>query len=262
MKTQPIGGLGTALRTLTIIPWPFKESKDLSSSLPWFPFIGLILGLILCLVEFIWVRIVLRDWPEGGSVIILTVQVILTRGLHLDGLADWADAIGGHHERERRLTIMKDSHLGTFGVLALVIVFFIKWVAINGLISTGSFIWLLPVLIISRSMMVELMTTMPYARTGEGMAQPFVRGASTRYRILTHTFCLCSCLFISPAGVALFGMGWMITRLLGISFQRSFGGITGDLLGTNNEIVEMSLLMIVAFPGNHILCYTGWSWLF
>jgi len=262
MKTQPIRGIGTAFRTLTIIPWPFKESKDLSSSLPWFPFVGLILGLILYVVAFIWIRIVLREWPEGGAVIILTAQVILTRGLHLDGLADWADAIGGHHERERRLTIMKDSHLGTFGVLALVIVLFIKWVAINRLILTGSFIWLLPVLIISRGMMVELITTMPYARAGEGMAQPFVRGASTRHRVLTHTFCLCACLFFSPAGVALFGMGWMITRLLGISFQRSFGGITGDLLGMNNEIVEMILLMICALPGNLILRYTDWSWVF
>lgn len=255
-------GFITAVRTLTIIPVPGRESERFSLSLPWFPFVGLILGLILYATGLIWIKIFAMDWPGGGAIILLAAEILLTRGLHLDGLADWADAIGGNRGREARLSIMKDSHLGAFGVLAIMIVLLAKWVALERLFSSGSTICLLFVLVISRDMMVELITTLPYARSGEGMARPFVNGASPYQRAWAHTISLCFCLCFGPAGLVLFGTGWIITRLFGASCRRVFGGITGDLLGATNEMVGVILLMICAMPGKSILCYTGWSWLF
>ena len=255
-------GLISAIRTLTIIPVPGKESENLSSSLPWFPIVGLLLGLILLGISQIWTRLFPIDWPRGAATVLLAAEIFLTGGLHLDGLADWADAFGSRQTREKRLAIMKDSHLGTFGVLALILALLIKWVAFERLFSFGSTIWLLPVFVISRGMMAELISTLPYARTGEGMARAFVKGVSPKNRIWSHTITLCLCLYLGPSGLALVGVGWMITRLLGIYYRRGFGGITGDLLGTTNEIVEIMLLMICALPGEFILRYRGWSWLF
>ncbi len=252
----------TAIRTLTIIPVPGRDSERFSSSLPWFPLVGLMLGSILFGMGIIWIKIFAPDWSGGGAIIILAAETLLTRGLHLDGLADWADAMGGSTNREGRLSIMKDPSLGTFGVLALVTVLLAKWVALERLLSSGSTIWLLLILIISRDMMVELMTTLPSARSGEGMALPFVMDASRRHRAWAHTISLFFCLFFGPGGFALFALGWVIARLLGTSYRKLFGGITGDLLGTTNELVETILFLICALQGKFILCYTGWSWVF
>jgi len=254
-------GLRIALRTLTLIPVPGKERGEFSSSLPWFPVVGLILGLILLFMGVIWIKISAMDWPGGGAVFLLAAEIILTRGLHLDGLADGADAIGGAQKKEDRLLVMKDSHLGTFGVLALIIVLLVKWVALKRLLGFGSIMWLLPILIISRDMMVELIASLPYARSGEGMARPFVNGALPNQRIWAHIITVCPCLYFGPAGLLLLVVGWIIARLFRILYQKWFGGITGDLLGATNEMVEAILLMICAFPGGLILYYTGWNWI-
>jgi adenosylcobinamide-GDP ribazoletransferase len=170
--------------------------------------------------------------------------------------------MGAYQKRESRLSIMKDSHIGSFAVLAIVVVLLAKWVALNRLLSSGTILWLVPVLIISRGMMVELITTLPYARSGEGMARPFVEGASGRKRMWTHFISLCLCACFGPAGLALYGMGWLISRTFGIFFSRGFGGITGDLLGATNEMLEAILLTICALPGGLIVSYAHWGRLF
>lgn len=254
-------GLITAIRTLTIIPVRGKESEDLSSSIPWFPVVGLLLGLVIVGTGLVWARFIRIDWTVGVATLFMAAEISLTGGLHLDGLADWADAIGGHQKRKEKLSIMKDSHLGTFGALALMMALLAKWVAFGRLFSSGTTIWILAVFIISRDMMVELISTLPYARSGEGMAKAFIEGVSLKKRIWSHAISLCICLCFGPLGIALFGVGWLITKAMGIYYQKGFGGITGDLLGATNEILEITLLMICALPGGLIFCYTGWGWL-
>jgi len=256
-----LDGLGTALKTLTAIPWRGRESEDFAASLPWFPVIGLLLGSILYGLSLPWKLIPATPWPAGTAVLLAAADVCLTRGLHFDGLADWADSIGGLFQRERRLAIMKDSSLGTFGGLALILALLAKWVAFERLISCGAAICLVPVFIISRDMMVELITTLPYARTGEGMGRPFVMGASTRQRVLSHVATVVLGIFLGPFFLLLFSVGWIQTWLFGIRCRHAFGGITGDLLGTANEMVEITLLMICAFLGDSLLPCTGWGWL-
>ena len=254
-------GFITAMRTLTIIPLPGKENDRFSFSLIWFPVVGLILGLILYGVGWLWVKGLGTDWSGGGAMIILIFQVVLTRGLHLDGLADWADAMGGKPDRTSRLAVMKDPRVGAFGVIALVTILLAKWVAIDRMLSLGSFVWIVLIMVISRDMMVVLMTTLPYARSGEGMASPFIRDIPRGYSVFTHMICLILCLFAGPAGLFFWGLGWVITRLLRVSFTNGFGGITGDLLGATNEIVEMILLLVCATGGRLITEHTGWHWL-
>ena len=259
-RKSPIRGLGGALTTLTLISWPGKESEDLSTSLPWFPAVGLFLGMILCGIGYAWTRLLPGQWLAGAALLIVGVEVWLTRGLHLDGLADWADSIGGFQEREKRLAIMKDTSLGAFGVLALILALMARWVAFERILGAGSFIWLLPIFALSRGMMVYLITTLPYARAEEGMAKPFVKGASPKHRLASHLICLGICLPFGPLGLAFFVFAGFVTWLFKVRCLKRFGGITGDLLGTANEMVEICLLLICALPGKSILNYTGWAW--
>lgn len=258
--TINLNGISSAFRTLTVIPWPGSEQDDLASSLPWFPVVGLSLGLILYAFAQVWALIPFIQWTGGAALLLLGSEVWLTRGLHLDGLADWADSVGGSPQRERRLEIMKDLNLGAFGVLALVLVLMAKWVAFERLFSSGSIVWLMVILSLSRSMMVELITTLPYARSGEGTARAFVQGSSPGHRRISHLISLGICLFLGPMGLVLFGSAWIITRLFRDRCKKQFEGITGDLLGTANEFVETFLLMVCAIPGKNIVHYTGWAW--
>ncbi len=252
-------GFISAIRTLTIIPIPGRESDKLSSALPWFPVVGLVLGLILYATGRLWLLIPFDPWFSGGALLLVAVEVCLTRGLHLDGLADWADSIGGFG-KERRLAIMKDVSLGTFGVLALILVLTAKWFAFERLLASGFIIVIPVIMIVSRDMLVELQLTLPYARSEEGMAGPFVEGASNVHRIISHVVTLGICLAFGPLGFALFVSALLMAKIFGARCRKQFGGITGDLLGTANEMLEIVLLVLCALPGPSILCYTEWSW--
>ena len=262
MKKTPIQGLGTALKTLTLIPWSSKNADNFSLSLPWFPVVGLLLGFVLYGISLLGSMAPIPAWPAGMAVLIVALEVFLTRGLHLDGLADWADSIGGFREREKRLAIMKDVSLGAFGSLALILVLLVKWVALVRIISSGSIIWLPVIFAISRCMLVELITTLPYARKGQGMGKAFVEGASLGHRLTSHIICIVICLSLGPLGLALFISAGLMTGMFKMRCRHQFGGITGDLLGTANEMVEVILLIMCAWAGGLLLSYTGWGWVF
>jgi adenosylcobinamide-GDP ribazoletransferase len=189
----------------------------------------------------------------------LIVYVLLTRGLHMDGLADWADSIGGFG-REKKLAIMKDVSMGAFGTLALILALMMRWAAFDRLISSDTFIWVMAVMTISRSMLVELTTTMPYARSGEGMAKPFVEKATGKQRLLSFVITLAVCFLTGPIGLGLYLAAWIITLLFKAYCRTNYGGITGDLLGAANEIIEIVLLALCALPGTYISGCMGWGW--
>lgn len=258
---SPLDGFGTALRTLTILRWPGARSEDFGSSLLWFPIVGMLLGLVLYGTALVPGLLPFPPWHTGTALIVLLMDICLTRGLHLDGLADWADSIGGYFQRDRRLSIMKDTSLGAFGVLALVSVLLVRLFSFERLISSVSLFWLPVIYTLSRGMMVELMTTLPYARAERGMGHPFVARASARNRVLCHGITAALCIPFGPIAFLLFLTGWLEARLFGIRCRQQFGGITGDLLGTANVMVETTLLMVCAFTGSGLNTYLGWGWL-
>ena len=192
-------GLITAIRTLTVIPFPGKEGDDFSSALPWFPVVGFLLGMILYSVTLLWNHLPFDKWAWGCAIIVSALLIWLTRGLHMDGLADWADSLGGFG-RERRLAIMKDSSLGAFGVMALALGIICKLVAFEHIITSGSFIYFIIIPVISRNMLVELQTTMPYARSEQGMAGVFIKNATNKHRIISHGVSLAICVCFGITG--------------------------------------------------------------
>lgn len=249
-------GLVTAFRTLTFLPVPGRETDNLASSLPWFPVAGLFMGFSAVLAGRLWIYY-FECWPAGCAVVLLIGLTLLTRGLHLDGLADWADALGGGPERESRLAIMKEPSLGAFGVLSLCLVLLAKWVALERLIDMGSPYMLALPFILSRTMMAELASVLPYARNTAGTGEPFVRGASKRIRFSALAIGLLFSLPWGVPGILLFGVGWATARLFALHCRKVFGGVTGDLLGALNEILEVLLLFtcVWALPGHVSLWY-------
>jgi adenosylcobinamide-GDP ribazoletransferase len=92
------------------------------------------------------------------------------------------------------------------------------------------------------------------------MARPFVEGALPKQKVVSHLISLVVCVCFGPAGVCLFLLGWVAERLLRAMFRKMFSGITGDLLGTANEVIETLLLITCALSAPLLLCYTDWIW--
>jgi adenosylcobinamide-GDP ribazoletransferase len=263
-------GLVTAIRTLTVVPVPGPEAGRPASALPWFPLVGAALGAVafgiargcesLCAegAPFHQLR-----WPAGVAVLVLGSWTWLTGALHLDGLADWADGRFGARDRERALVIMKDSRIGAFGAIALVLVLVAKWAALARIIEHPDLLgWLVTVPAVSRFAQVELAVSLPYARPEGGTAAAFVNGARLSHRLVALLLAAGAAIALAgPAGIGGLVVGWALARLHGRGCRRRFGGVTGDLLGAGSELIETALLFIVAAAGPALAGWTGWSWL-
>jgi adenosylcobinamide-GDP ribazoletransferase len=236
-------GLLTAIQTLSILPIRGNGYNNFPDSLPWFPVAGALLGTILTGLAHLCSRV----QPEATAVLMLVTGTLLTRGLHLDGLADCADGFGGGHTRERILEIMKDSSTGAFGAIAIALLLLVKWVALTHLAETGNLGVVVAAYAISRAMQVEQMVRLPYARS-DGTAASFVRGAMPRHRWIALAGAGVIALLLSGIqGLAGLAAAWIATALFGNYCQRRVGGITGDLLGTTSELTETLVLFLPLF---------------
>jgi len=233
----------TALRTLTRIPVPGTDTANLANALPFFPAVGLFVGTIVA-----GVMNLLSGWPEGAGILAMITAVWITRGLHVDGLADVSDALGGGRTRERRLEIMKDPHTGAFGTIAIVCDLLLKAAALAQLASHHQWILAIVPFIVSRTAQVMLAVSLPYARPEGGTAGRFVDQARPLHLILAGITSLAICIALSGlTGFVLLLQGLVLTVLLRVWMKREFGGVTGDLLGATNEVIETGLLAFVAF---------------
>lgn len=235
--------LPLALTFLTILPWPrlgLAEPKDLARSMFWFPWVGALLGLIFWGA---WVGLDRILPAPGAAAVLLGLTVIVTRGLHLDGLADTVDGLGGGSNPTERLRIMKDSHLGAFGALSLTLMlllkfaFFLDW-ADKG---TGGIFLLYPV--VSRWGMVFLAYLSPYARPEGGLGQAMTTGVG--FRVLagaTLSALGLSWLAAGPPGLIILTGAGTVVWLGSLYFKKKLGGVTGDVLGAANEALEVLVL--------------------
>jgi len=254
-------GLTTAFRTLTILPVPGRDASEPAASLPFFPAVGGVLGLILWGISLSNGLFPDGDWSAGVAALMLLAGSLLTRGLHLDGFADSIDAVGGARDRDRRLAIMKDTHLGAFGAIALVLLLLAKWIALTRLVRSGTAIWVILVLAVSRTMQVDLAVRLPYARPEGGTGHPYVTGAAAWHLVVATSAAVGIALGgYGPLGLGVLGVAIGITRLFGAWCRSRLGGITGDLLGAGNEVVELCLLFLLAAPGSRLLACSGWAW--
>ena len=219
------------------------EPGELGQSLLFYPLVGLLFGVILWAVSWL-----LQGTPALlHAALLLSVWVLLSGGLHLDGLADSADAwLGGFGDRERTLTIMKDPRSGPIAVVTLVLVLLLKFTALLALIGQPDSLALIIVPLIGRSALLGLFLTTPYVRAGglgQALADHLPRSAGKQVLAVSALACV---LIAGVSGVlalvlAVLGFVWLRQVML-----RRLGGTTGDTAGAMLELLEVAVLVGLA----------------
>jgi adenosylcobinamide-GDP ribazoletransferase len=234
----------TAIRTLTLLPVPGKDTANFASAIPFFPAVGALVGGIVAAVLY---GISSSGWTAGAGALAAVASILITRGLHVDGLADVTDALGVRGSTERRLAVMKDPHTGAFGVIAITADLLLKAVALSQIARSGEWALAVAPFIASRVAQALVTVTLPYARSEGGTAEGFVRNARSLHLVLAIAIGATCCLITGglPSTILLI-QGLVLAILLRFWMKHTFGGVTGDLIGATNEIVETGLLVFVA----------------
>jgi adenosylcobinamide-GDP ribazoletransferase len=235
-----------ALQFLTRIPIRLRSAPtavESGRSLLWYPAIGLWLGSLLWVLQIA----LSRAAPPLQAALLLSAWVLITGALHLDGLADSADAwLGGGGERERMLTIMKDPHVGAGAVVAIVVVLLLKFAAICSLVAVDRRPVLLLAPFLGRCAIPALFATTPYVRSA-GIASTLIerlpKAAAAAVAIVGLAVAV---LCFGAAGLWAGIATTLIFLLLRAAFVRHLGGTTGDTAGAMIELVELGVLIVLA----------------
>lgn len=217
--------------------------QELGRSLLFYPLVGLLFGGVLFALNGL-----LSGTPLLlHAALLLTVWVLLSGALHLDGLADSADAwLGGFGDRERTLTIMKDPRSGPMAVVTLVLVLLLKFAALLALIEQGHSIVSIIVPLIGRSALLGLFLTTPYVRAGglgQALADHLPR--KTGWQVLAVSVLVCA-LIAGLSGVFAVVLAALVFVWLRQVMLRRLGGTTGDTAGALLELLEMAVLVGLA----------------
>jgi adenosylcobinamide-GDP ribazoletransferase len=237
-----MSGFFSALQFLTRIPVPPGE-YGLEESVVWLPVVGLVLGAILAGVD--WGLRWLAVDPLVASTLVVVLLLALSGALHADGLMDTCDAVFAHATPERRLEIMRDPHVGAFGVVGLVCVVALKIAAVYALPAVLRLQVLVLAPTLGRWSIVLLATIFPYGRP-TGLGAPLKAAATPRVLILASLLPLAGCIALGPVGV-LWGLLASVVALgLGRWLMRLLPGLTGDSYGTACELVEATVWLSAA----------------
>ena len=238
------------VRFLSVLPVPGRtqlfENDEATPRLvvgcAYFPLVGLLLACLLWLLVLLLAPLV----PQLALAALLVVGlVILTGGLHLDGLMDTCDGLFGGSTRERKLEIMRDSRVGSFGVLGGACILLLKFALFASVSVHALPLALLVVLPSARWAMVLALCVFPSARpTGLGAA--FHQAVTTERLVLAGIVALA---IVLVAGQLLGLIVWVTvtvtTLVLGLWITRSIGGLTGDSYGAIAEVVEVVALLVL-----------------
>lgn len=241
-----------ALTFLTRIPVPGKwrccDENDWHSSVYWFPLVGLLLGGILGLMWY------LLQWYLATPVLaalLLAASVYLTGGLHLDGLMDTADGVYGGRNQDERLAFMKDSHVGAFGVIAVVMALLCKYSLFTQL-DSRMLTYLIAAPVLGRQAQVWAQVMFPYARQ-RGIGKLF--SIYRNYVVLIISTGISLLLLV--ALLKLIGVGILIASgvffyIVASRLSRLLGGLTGDTYGALCELTEILVLLIGVLLGGRM----------
>lgn len=237
-----------ALKFLTTIPLPGRHEpvpEELARAAPYFPLVGFIIGLLLA--GLYWLLELILPGPVADALILVTM-VIITGGLHLEGLADTCDGMGGHRTAEERRQVMRDSRVGAFGAIGVVLLLLVKYAALNGVPDSRMMLTLLFMPVVSRWAMVYAIFIYPYARSS-GLGKVFKEGVRwpgfTAATVVTFLLALVLIPVFGLAGPVLIIGTWLLTAAVATYFSSKFTGLTGDTYGAVNELCEAGVLLMV-----------------
>ena len=235
-----------ALAFLTRLPLGRKlelDGRDVARSAPLFPLVGAAIGATMGGSAILADRALP---PLAAAAIALAVGALLTGALHLDALADTADALAGG-SRERALEIMRDPRIGAYGAIALTLDLLLKTAALSALLERNDA--LLPLVVaaaLGRATAVPLACVLPYARLDRGAGAVLSGRVSAPTALGTAVLAAALApLLLGWHGAAMLAAATTVTLALGLGYRRWLGGVTGDTLGAAVEITE-TLALIVA----------------
>ncbi len=229
--------LVVAVQFLTRVPLPaLSEHKpdDLARATPWFPAAGLVVGAVVTFTVFVgtWVN----AWV--AALFGLLAWVWVTGALHLDGLADLTDATAGSHpDKNRFLEVLKDPHVGAFGVVAIVLQLLAKLVLLQTFVGNSSLVSLVGIPAAARFGPVVWTRTLPVLASG--LAERCSGSVRRLHLAIGGALILCAAPAAPwlPGSLLLIGAWWFYLK-------KRVGGVTGDCHGAGIELVETGLLIL------------------
>ncbi|MHB1360524.1 MAG: adenosylcobinamide-GDP ribazoletransferase [Rhodocyclaceae bacterium] len=235
-----------ALRFFTRLPvpgWVGHSTEQLNHAARWFPAVGLIVGAIGAGVTLAaW-----QFWPVQIAVLLgMAATLLATGAFHEDGLADSIDGFGGGWTREQVLAIMKDSRIGSYGAIGIVLVLLAKFAALAQLVAVLPAPTFLAALIAShaasRFAAVTLIAGLNYVREdASAKAKPLATRLGKGELAVAALFGLAPCLLLPAAQVAIaLALVTGVTLLAARYFVRRIGGYTGDCLGATQQLSELA----------------------
>ncbi len=239
-------GFLTALQFLTIIrisKYLDITGEKLGKSMSYFPLIGLFIGLILVAARTVFSFFLPASLVD---ILVIVVLVILAGAFHLDGFADTVDGLAGGTDQEKTLAIMKDSQIGSFAVVGLILLLILKLSALMEVPAEIKNRALLIMPVFGRWSTVQLASSFSYARSGPGTALAFTQFAGKKeYIISTLITVIISFGLFQIKGLAAMFIIAILTLLFGLFFKKRIGGVTGDIMGATNEINEVVTLLMI-----------------
>jgi len=232
--------IAEAFGLLSRLPVTSGAKRGVQAGWAW-PIVGAVVAVMAALIGVIaqWIGL-----PPGiAAGVALAVLIVLTGALHEDGLADCADGFWGGNNSAKRLAIMRDSTIGTYGTVALVLTLLLRWNLMTILLASGAFFGpLIAAAAVSRVALVAVMYALPPARKG-GLSQSAGRPATETMVLAAAMGLLISLIFsgftaflaVAVAAVTTFG----VTRIA----IAKIGGQTGDVLGASQQIAEIGILL-------------------
>ena len=230
-----------AIQFLTRLPVPRVrfDPDSLARAAKFFPVVGLIIGLGASVLQ----RITAPHLSHPlVALLVLTFLILITSGLHEDGLADTADGFGGGWNREQVLTILRDSRIGSFGALALVVSVLARFLLLSTLPMNRFTAFIVSAHVLCRWTTLPLSYFLPPAREGDGQGARIAQKISLASLLLgtllsfAIVFYFMRIEFWIPVFVAL-----VITTLSGLYYSRRIGGVTGDCFGATNQLTEIAI---------------------
>ena len=239
----------TAVQFFTRIPvpaWVGHSAQQLEQAARYFPLVGICVGVLSAATLWLGAQVLPLTLAVGLS---MAASIIVTGAFHEDGLSDFADGMGGGHSKEKTLAIMKDSRVGVYGVIALVLVLLLKYQALLELCGAQSPLFVAAVLIaahaISRLLAASIMLTQRYARDDDSArAKPAAQSLSHNAFACAAVFALVPLVWLDTGGgVAAAGVAMALRIVVAQYFYRRIGGYTGDCLGAVQQITEVGFYL-------------------
>ena len=241
-----------ALQFLTTLPTPRINTygdQEMGQSVLFYPLAGLIIGLILGVFSLLLTQYsidnIYGELLNAG--LLLALWVALTGALHIDGLADCADAwMGGLGDKEKTLSILKDPTSGPIALTVVILLLLLKWLCLSILLSATSNAYFLLIPALSRSGLLLFFLTLPYVRE-KGIAATMAKTLPRQSAFVIIALASSMMILFYPAGILSFIALGLLFWLFHQSLLKRLQGFTGDTLGAWVECSELILLLCAVF---------------